>query len=250
MNTYRIYINGKDTNDIELPEYEFETDSEIIEKVRELRKSGTEYMWKRVYKYKKMDVKSGEITDITENDDKETVIDKIIYIWYNIWNFIMDIWYELKYAYERVVNKYDSRTWWNIDISLLDMVEKNTLILMEKSHGCPNAYLNKAMKILNPELTDEEINNTYSHDNVQYDLANSLWKNDLNKLVIMCRLKKYYDNLGIMEDYSGYEDKKIFKIPYKEFSKEIDFDELDRLSEDNYNALMDFIKQHLREMWD
>lgn len=196
-----------------------------------------------------------ELTEELAEEIKNYNIFKKIYYWCCRKWHSLDIIFNLKCAFERLFFKYDRRVLWNIDTAVFDLLKYAIPKYVKNLHGCPLGYIEKARKMLTGMSNDElekSFNESISTSIHENEVAIALYKADLNELLENIRVVEYYDNYGEDNDVKSenWVDPNRYPIPYHKNSKNIDYDELNRLREEKLDKIFNYLRYNLRSMWD
>ena len=169
-----------------------------------------------------------------------------------------DFWFWYRH-YDKRTNKSHMRSEsWNLDSTLLDMLEFNIPIIIEDKNGVPNDFCVMARKKLheNDENFDIEKSlraNPNSNDE-ELKLAEEMWNEELGRCLLHIRLYRYYSDHG-MVDASEKEYVEIDKqykdtIPYVPGTdKEIDYLKISGMIQREWNAIWDWWKKYGQMCW-
>ena len=164
---------------------------------------------------------------------------------------------DLEYL-NRTKHRYNES--WSIDSHMLEDLEFNIPILIKDKQGVPTEYCEKARDIIHKDDKNYNRNEVNKNDpnydeNGVMELASKLWNDDLEKLLLNVKLYQYYENFGIVDEKNPEEvefDKKYHStIPLIQGSyDDIDYVKLSEISNNCWNYIWDFMKEHGRDLWD
>jgi len=175
--------------------------------------------------------------------------------------FIMlgDLKYTIKWAFQRMFRGYDDRVTWNQGYQLfLDLIER--IPYLYDSHGLPMQYVERARAEYNkknPDVAkkakgkdDGQLAKLYP-DEVD-KLASKLYKADLERLVLNCKLVLWYTNHGI-EDKADHTVgmAKDYPLPiYPGTYDCLQYDKISQRCQVAVNSVMNYLKDNALSLWD
>ena len=168
----------------------------------------------------------------------------------DFWNRLKDIFYWLKTGH----NRHES---WEIFSSMMGILKFNLPLLIKNHAGVPNKYCVEARKQLHEKDLDfdleESLKKNPNTTSKEMKLANKLYEEDLNRLLLNVRLLEYYEGYGRIDvkNSDEVELSKRYPIPYKKGSwKCIDYVKLQKLEDACNNAIFNQLKDIGRCLWD
>lgn len=156
--------------------------------------------------------------------------------------------------------KHNYNESWSIYSHMLDDLEHNIPLLIKNKHGIPTEFCQKARDIIHKDdknYNKDDANKSdpnYTEEHVM-EVANKIWNEELEKLLLNVKLYKYYENFGIIDE----ENKDEVEIDKKYHSSipiipgtydDIDYVKLNEMSNKCWNYIWDFMKENGRNLWD
>ena len=270
-NLYRIFTLDGDEK-IEMERVELDSHNDVIRIVDEMNSSSSKkFYWERLHV-------TGTVQDdgsisYSEPESTDDIIrkhrnfkknrnmkEKISDFLWKTYHRMNDWRQEIIYALERVFKKYDRRAAWDIDAFIIDAVRYNTKRLIRDGQGVPHDYCEKARKLLR-KMTDEEVKESFkteiNSDTREINVADALWKTDLQKLVDDIDLLRWYGSYGDIDEEEIYRvmpgTHLVFSehpIPKLKDSIEIDYEKTMELYKETNDRIFDFLKNNIGKMWD
>ena len=171
---------------------------------------------------------------------------------------LVDFWFWYKH-YDKRTNKSHMRSEsWNLDSTLLDMLEFNIPIIIDDQNGVPNDFCTMARKKLRANVgnsdTKKQTHTNPNSDDEELKLAKEMWNDELRKCLLHIRLYRYYSDNGVVDpsnkDYVEID--KLYKdtIPYvPSTDKEIDYSKMSGIIQHEWNAIWDWWKKYGQMCW-
>jgi hypothetical protein len=275
---YRIFtLDGDEKKEIKVVELENdmtneENDREIIKEVSELNKTSEKKVyWEHLHvtgtpnddgsiDYSEQESTDGIFRKYRNYRKNRKMKDKIVDFFWKSVHRLNDWRYEVVYAFERVFKKYDRRAAWDIEHFVLDAVRYNTLRLIKDGNGVPKDYCKKARKLLR-NMSDDDVKKSFEKEinstNEELNVADALWKTDLQKLVDDIDLLRWYGSYG---DIDEDEMERVMPgshlnfmehpIPKLNGSIEVDYTKTMELYKETNDRIFDFLKNNIGKMWE
>ena len=135
-----------------------------------------------------------------------------------------------------IEHNHTSYEWWNLNSHILEDLKYSLPILIKDSQGYPQIFTEKA------KGTEFESKPWL------------MWKKELENLLLHVNLYLYYSEYGII-DKNDKQMVKIHKkykntIPRHKASTDIDYLELNKLTQEHWNAIWDWMKEWGQGLWD
>lgn len=157
-----------------------------------------------------------------------------------------DLFYWIRHGHDR-------KEHWSLDMHILDDLRYNIPLIIKYNYGCPQQYIEKAIK--KRFAKDENFNlkaylqkTNYSGDEKDMENGIKLLKADLNALLLHVRLYDYFSSFGIFDE----KDKDMVEID-KKFRKQLPihpgtYDEIDYAKNENlvqyhWNFIWNWLKE-------
>lgn len=264
-NLYRIFtLDGDKENEVK--RVELDNDDEVIKAVKEMNvDSAGRFYWERLHVTgTPQDNRSINYSEPESADDifkkHRNTKDRVSDFLWKIYHRLNDWKYEVIYAFERVFRKYDRRAAWDINTFVLDGVRYNTRRLIENGHGVPQDYCEKARKLLR-NMTNAEVKESFkteiNSNTEELNVADALWKTELQKLIDDIDLLRWYGSHGDIDEEEMHRvmpgTHLIFSehpIPKLKDSIEIDYEKTMELYKETNDRIFDFLKNNIGKMWD
>jgi len=270
-NLYRIFTLDGDKK-TEFSRVELDSDDEVIKIVEEMNvDSVNRFYWEHLHvtgtiqddgsvKYSEPESTDDIFRKHRNYKESRNMKDRISDFLWKTYHRLNDWKYEVIYAFERVFRKYDRRAAWDIDTFVLDGVRYNTKRLIENGHGVPQDYCEKARKLLR-NMTDAEVKESFkteiNSNTEELNVADALWKTDLQKLIDDIDLLRWYGSHGDMDEEEMDRvmpgTHLIFSehpIPKLKDSIEVDYEKTMELYKETNDRIFDFLKNNIGKMWD
>lgn len=137
------------------------------------------------------------------------------YLIFHPWVIVKEIFYEIKYAWQRVFRGWDDRAIWSIDYYLAELIPQLVLRLKEVTHGVPFAMFEE-------DDWDEE---EFSYKDGRMEIASKRWDKVLEEIAdgFIYYKENIYDSFGL--------------------------EEVEEVQE-KLNKSMNLLKEHYMSLWD
>ena len=165
----------------------------------------------------------------------------------NIKYFFKDLFYWIKNYSLRKGYSHNSIEWYCLKWHILEDIKFNVKKLIEQMHSCPNDMIEEAKEYFK--------DNTEFNDKVEIDKGIALWKIRLTELLDLVYLYELYENYGFRYDESDEYAMKIYNkykgtIPYYKNSKDINYTELHKMTNECWNNICNWMMKHGQNLWD
>jgi len=267
--TFQIYRLESDGTKTELERFEGDDYKRASDEVETLRadpnNQGKTILWRYIHEIgilgkdgkveKKFETTDDHFNFLMDQRKNRTIWKKVQSWMFKKLYSVLDFRHTLRYACQRVVFGYDERVSWNVGDSMFDFLIHNVSKMSKNLHGCPNKYVERARKILNPDMDDEKIAESFKDDpngtHEELEVGCALWKSKLDKIVEDCKLYIYYSNYGIQEeDDKNWVSPYDHKIPKLKNSSEIDYKELSNITSKILDDIFKAIRDDFECLWD
>lgn len=198
------------------------------------------------------------LSDMEDRSRRCSLLKKLnIWLRVNITMPINDFWYRLKNICYWLKTGHNRQESWEIFSSMMGILKFNLPLLIKNHVGVPNKYCIEARKQLHEKDIDfdleESLKKNPNATSKEMKLANKLYEDDLNTLLLNVRLLEYYEGYGSIDtkNIDDVELSKRYPIPYKKGSwKCIDYVKLQKLEDACNNAIFNQLKDIGRCLWD
>lgn len=198
------------------------------------------------------------LSDMEDRSRQCSLLKKLnIWLRVNITMPINDFWYRLKDICYWLKTRHNRQESWEIFSSMMGILKFNLPLLIKNHVGVPNKYCIEARKQLHEKDIDfdleESLKKNPNATSKEMKLANKLYEDDLNTLLLNVRLLEYYEGYGSIDtkNIDDVELSKRYPIPYKKGSwKCIDYVKLQKLEDACNNTIFNQLKDIGRCLWD
>ena len=196
--------------------------------------------------------------------EKNTFLENLRDIWWcikrrlsRIVQAFFDLLYWLKH-YEMESGKSRQRfESWNLDKTILDMLEFNVPIIIKNKNGIPNEFCEAAKKKVREKNTLSVAASFGKNPNLNCDefkIAEDMWNDELNRFLTHIRLYRYYESYGTFDkkDLAMVELDKIYKdtIPTMPGTDgELDYTRLHEMTQSEWRAIWRWISKYGQSLW-
>lgn len=173
---------------------------------------------------------------------------------------LKDFWYWFRH-YDMRTNKSHQRfESWSLDSAVLDMLEFNIPLIMESKNGVPNEFCVMARKKLHEGEPDFDLDRSFRinpnpDDRTEMPVAEKLWKEELERMLLHIRLYRYYSGYGVVGPEDGPEYAEIARLysrtlPYKPGTdRDIDFQKAHELTQREWNEIWKWMARYGQMLW-
>lgn len=268
MNTYSIFKLDDHDERVVLHVFEAESDDkacEVLKKYRLNHQDGSKYYYTETGRFVDTNGKRYDtFKDLMNADqEKESVLSKIwdyiTYIPSEVARKTSDLGCWIRNLLHFIKSKHRMDEYWSLDYHLIDDLEYNIPRLIEHKHGVPQAFCEKARSIIHKDEVGFDVKKSFESDpnstDKELELAEKLWDNDLNSLLLHVKLYKFYSNFGVV-DKSNKDELAFYSmwehtLPYKPGTyEELDYAKLYDLENQHWNSIWNWIKANGRSLWD
>lgn len=158
-------------------------------------------------------------------------------------NFFKDLIYWIKNYSLFECGSHNRIEWYSLDSHILNDIKFNVKILIDKMHGCPNCIIEEAKTYFKDEKFKDDV-----------EAGMKLWKIRLTELLNNVYLYELYREYGCYNEKDEYS-KMIYEkykntIPYYPESKDINYDEIYKLSRNQWVKICNWMIDYGENLWD